>query len=140
MGFSRQEFWHGLPSPSPGYNPLVTNYSQDFKVTPASWSHAGGTSFESGMLVQVKTAEFPLLFKLELSRMDLQWKLVKYRGGLHQERYNRLTWVGISALTRGKRKPNFRITKGKKKSFVGSKHSQQMFDISILLANWTKNY
>ena len=72
--------------------------------------------------------------------MDLQWKLVKYRGGLHQERYNCLTWVGISALTRGKRKPNFRITKGKKKSFVGSKHSQQMFDISILLANWTKNY
>ena len=51
MGFSRQEFWRGLPSPSLGYNPLVTNSSQGFKVTLESWSHAGGTNFESGMLV-----------------------------------------------------------------------------------------
>ena len=55
MGFSRQEYWSGVPLPSPGY----------LSVTPFCFQDFGSFSLSLfGILYQVDSLSLPLLFGL----------------------------------------------------------------------------
>ena len=98
MGFSRQEYWSGLPSPPPGHlpNPGIEPVSPALQVYSLLLSHHGSPSTGSQTLNLMKDTQ---LILFTAWRCQLFWRrtLFIYLAVLVERKWKSLSRVGLFA-------------------------------------------